>query len=69
MVVKGSMSCYFTKQLFSVFHYFSHHGQTAIFLHPTFLSSIFEPNNQVCVLGVINERYEALCQDNKQVGT
>ena len=28
-----------------------------------------EPNNQMCVLGAINERYEALFNDNKQVGT
>ena len=27
----------------------------------TSLNSISEPNNQVCVLGAINERYEALC--------
>ena len=25
------------------------------------VNSISEPNNQVCVLGAINERYEALC--------
>ena len=39
------------------------------FFTSTSLSSIFEANNQVCVLGVINERYEALCNDNKQVST
>ena len=70
IVLKGSLSCYFTKQIFGVFHYLSHHGQAEFFFCTLVsLSSVFEPNNQVCVLGVINERYEALCSDNKQVGT
>ena len=30
-VLKGSLSCYFTKHIFGVFHYFSHHGQAPIF--------------------------------------
>ena len=31
----------------------------------TSLNSISEPNNQVCVLGEIIERYEALCNVHK----
>ena len=33
----------------------------------TSLNLISEPNNQVCVLGAINERYEALCNVNMYV--
>ena len=45
---------------FGVFHYFSYHSQ-ALFCTLTSLNSIFEPINRLCVLGAINEPYEALC--------
>ena len=38
MVLKGSLSCNFTKHIFGVFHYFSHHGQAAFFFAPLLLS-------------------------------
>ena len=70
MILKGKLCYNFSKHFFGVFHYFSHHGRSTFFFGTlTSLNSISEPNNQVCVLGAINERYEALCNDRKQVGT
>ena len=40
-----------------VFHYFSHHSHATIFIALLLLSIQY----QVCVLGAINESYEALC--------
>ena len=53
------MSYNFPKLFLCVFHYFSHRGRPTIFF-PLFLPWI-QYLNQVCVLGEINEHYEALC--------
>ena len=47
--------------LFQVIYQFRHNGRSLFFCTLSFLNSISEPNNQVFVLGVINERYKALC--------
>ena len=44
-----------------VFYYFIHHGRFNCFCTLTALNSIYKATNQVCVLGTVNERYEALC--------
>ena len=62
MILKGKLSYNFPKHFLGAFHYFSCHGRSAFFFCTlTSLNSISEPNNQVCVLGAINELYEALC--------
>ena len=62
MILKGKLSYKFPKHFLDVFHYFSHHGRsTFLFCTLTSLNSIFEPNDSACVLGIINERYEVLC--------
>ena len=38
MVLKSFLSWCFTKHIFGVFHYFSHHGQAAFFFAPSLLS-------------------------------
>ena len=61
MILKGKLSYNFPKHFLGVFHCCSHHGRSTFFCTLTSLNSISEPNNQVCVLGAINERYEVLC--------
>ena len=58
--LEGKLSYNFPHFFGVFFYYFSHHSQ-ALFCTLTSLNSIFEPINQVCVLGAINEPYEALC--------
>ena len=38
MVLKGSLSCYFTKHIFGVFHNIIHDGQAAFFFAPLIIS-------------------------------
>ena len=62
MVLKDKLPCDFLKHDSGVFHYFSHNGKATpqFFCTLTSLNSVSEPNNEVCVLGAINKRYEAL---------
>ena len=62
MIFKGTLSYNFPKHFLCVFHYCSHHGCSKFFFCTVnSMNSISDPNNQVCVLGAINERYEVLC--------
>ena len=62
MVLNVKLSYDFCKHILGAFYYFSHHCRSAFFFCTlTSLNSISEPNNQMCVLGAIYERYEALC--------
>ena len=60
MFLKDQMSSYFPKHFLGVFHDFSHHGQSPIFLAPVLLSNQYLKLTIRCVLRAIDERYEAI---------
>ena len=62
MVLNETLSHNFREHILGFFFFhFSHHSCSAFFCTLTSLNSISEPINQVCVLGAINDSYEALC--------
>ena len=73
IILKGSLSFYFTKHIFGVFHYFSHHGQAAFFfvsllLSVQYLNLIISHQDQAAIffytltsLSLIFEPYNKVC--------
>ena len=61
MILKSKLSYNFPKHFLVVFTSLVTMAAAHFFRTLTSLNSISEPNNPVCVLGAINERYEVLC--------